>query len=236
MRNIKLLAVVALAALLGVISCSKEDAVTSEADENSTARVSETSVVGTPPTFDLDIIGVPQNFQGPWPDMTNKIFVPLGGRPKLLLGKADPDSYQITDWLATDGSASFVLPSSDKDHDGTSAYTVWAKLVGSKGGIFICGGDNTATETTDWFYEVCSAGELTFRVGGNVRYANVSGQLLYITVPRGKTINLEGPYGNFTLTSGKYPVFDDRFRGHYWEYYGSEAEGLRIVKLGFKGQ
>ncbi|WP_131494742.1 hypothetical protein [Flavobacterium enshiense] len=226
-----------------MISCTKEDAVASEADENSTAIVSENSLVGDPPPdppyYDLNIIGIPQGGSIPSSlpqggiapgtiTYQNTIFVPLEGRPKILLGKGDPFSA-LSDNLATDGSAKFTLPPSDIDKDGTSAYGIYAKLVGTNGGIFTCDGDNSDGGTG--FYEVCSAGELTFRVSGSTRYASVSSQLLSIVVPRGRTINLD----NGTITSGRYPIFDDRFEGHYWELY-DENEGLRIVKLRFIGR
>lgn len=88
MRNIKFIAVAALVAGLGVISCSKEDAVSSEADDHkSTARVSENSAVGDPPPyFDLNIIGIPQDYpESSWPTIPNTIFVPLGGKPKIMM-------------------------------------------------------------------------------------------------------------------------------------------------------
>lgn len=240
MRNITLLSVVALVTLLGVISCSKDDAVSSEADENSNARVSENSLIESSsvaaPSYDLNIIGVPSGGVLPDPLPLNTIYVPLEGRPKIMLSR-DPANYTLLDDYAIDGSAKFVLPSSDIDGDGVSSYAIYAKLVGVNGGIYTCSGNN---EAPDGYYEVCSAGSLTFDADGRPRFVNVSGQLLTLNVPREINLDLDS---EIEVPKGRYPVFDQRFEGYYWKYYDANPDdgitptsGLKLLQLQLRGR
>ncbi|UOK41367.1 MULTISPECIES: hypothetical protein [Flavobacterium] len=225
MRNIKLLAVVALATLLGVISCSKEDAISSEADENSTERASENPSVAKA-SHNLDIIGVPQNFLGPWPDMTNKIFVPLEGRTKIQMVQAD--QYQIL--APKDGIARFSLP--DLNPSGPASYSIFAKALGGGGtvGIWTCpavGASTVQGTDIDGYYKLCSAGSLTVDASRRARYLTVTDQFLTIKVP--SNLNLDSD-ADIEVAAGTYPVFDDRLKDYFWKPYDGNNR-LKILQL-----
>jgi hypothetical protein len=167
--------------------------------------------------YGLNIIGVPK---GKSADMNNndghRIFVPLSGTAKILLSQGD--TFNVLDANGTDGDgAKFQLPNPDPDNDGITTYSVFARALGKPGGaasIVTCAIDTVTGE------EVCSTSNyVAVRDKGKSSFTNVSKQLLYIYA------DLDGDG-----TDERYPLFDDRLEGYFWEY---DNNGLKLLQLRF---
>jgi hypothetical protein len=147
-------------------------------------------------------------------NLGHRIFVPLGGKTKILLSEGE---FQVLDANGTDGSASFQLPSPDADGDGITSYSVFARALGKPGGsarIVTCATDPLTLE------EVCSTlSYLAVRESGKARFTNVSNELLFIYA------DLDGDG-----TDERYSLFDDRLQDYFWEY---DNTGLKLLQLRF---
>lgn len=161
--------------------------------------------------YNLNIIGMDQ---GKTANMTSggRIFVELFGTTKILLNEGD---FAVIDANGTDGTASFQLPSPDPTGTGQTAYTVWARALGTPGGSSItttCATDPTTGEV------VCSTESMVLvRDGGTSRFTNVSKDLLFITaVIGGKTQTVS--------------LFDSQLQDFFWSY---DNNGLRVAQLRF---
>jgi hypothetical protein len=165
--------------------------------------------------YNLNIIGVPKNKTA---SMTgndgHRIFVPLGGKTKILLS---PGDFQVLDANGTDGSASFQLPNPDPDGTGTTTYAVYARALGTPGGsstTTTCATDPTTGEV------YCSVDSMVLvRDGKKSTFTNVSRDLLSISV------DLDGDGVVET-----YSLFDDTLTDYYWQY---DNTGLRLAQLRF---
>jgi hypothetical protein len=166
--------------------------------------------------YNLNIIGVPKNKTA---DMTgdngHRIFVPLWGTPKIMLTQGS--DFLVLDANGTDGEASFQLPSPDPTGSGTTAYSVFARALGTPGGKSF-----TTTCATDPYdgSKVCSAITLTLdRSNGKSTFENVSKYLLYIYAD----INGDG-------VMDRVPLFDTSLYGYFWNY---DNQGLKLAQLRF---
>lgn len=165
--------------------------------------------------YNLNIIGVPKNKSA---DMTgnngHRIFVPLKGKTKILLGEGD---FQVLDANGTDGQAKFQLPNPDPDNSGVSVYSVFARPLGKPGGsarLATCATDPLTGE------EVCSTlNYLSMRTKGKSSFTNVTAELLYIYAD----LNDDG-------IDERYPLFDDALEDYFWSY---ENNGLKLLQLRF---
>ena len=165
--------------------------------------------------YNLNIIGVSKNKTA---DMSgnngHRIFVPLSGKSKILLGEGD---FKVLDANATDGSAKFQLPNPDPENDGYTVYSVFARALGKPGGqstTTTCATDPTTGE------DYCSTESMVMiRKKGKSTFSNVSRELLYIYA------DLDGDG-----TVERMPLFDDRLEDYFWSY---DNNGLKLLQLRF---
>jgi len=165
--------------------------------------------------YGLNIIGVanPKNVNMSGGD-GHRIFVPLTGTAKIGLTEGE---FAVLDANGTDGTATFQLPDPDPDGDGVTAYSVYARALGTPGGSSItttCAIDPKTGE------KVCSNQTMVLvRSGGASKFTNVSRALLYVTA------DIDGD-GDID----KVPLFDDRLQEYFWQY---DNNGLRLAQLRF---
>ncbi len=163
--------------------------------------------------YTLNIIGVPQDKSADI-DSGHRIFVDLFGRTVINLVESDGD-FAVLDGNGTDGVAAFTLPHPDPDGDGVTAYSVYARALGTPGGSSV-----TTTCAFDDGVEVCSTESLLLlREKGKSSFGNVSRELLFIYADLDRDGSTE-----------RYPLFDDALEGYFWQYDNS---GLRIAQLRF---
>ena len=202
-------------------SCSKEPVTDPGASLQTAmlgqAALDKSSGNGFPsgPHYNLNIIGVPK---GKTADMTgdegHRIFVSLSGNSKIMLSPGD--DFSVLDANATDGPAAFQLPNPDPDGDGVTAYSVYARALGTPGGsttMTTCAEDSLGNT-------YCSSDQLVLvRSKGQSKAINVSRELLYIYVD----LNGDG-------TPELYPLFDDALMNYFWSY---DNNGCKLVQLRF---
>lgn len=169
--------------------------------------------------YTLNIIGVSKDKTAAM-DGNNgsRIFVPLWGKAKISLTEGD---FGVLDANGTDADgATFSLPNPDPDGDGTTAYSVYARALGTPGGsstTTTCATDPTTGE------EICSTDQMVLvRSTGKSTFDNVSKELLYIEY------DLDGD-GKTELI----PLFDSRLEGYFWDY---DNKGLKVAQLRFYEQ
>jgi hypothetical protein len=158
--------------------------------------------------YTLNIIGVKNDKTAM--DMTgnsgHRIFVLLSGPPtKIMLAPDSPDSpgFTVLDANGTDGLAEFQLPKPDPEADGTTAYSVFARALGTPGGKSIT---TTCATDPDDGSRVCSGISLTLeRKRGQSLFENVSKWLLYIYADTNGDSVVE-----------RVPLFDDKLQGYFW--------------------
>ncbi|UOK42295.1 MULTISPECIES: hypothetical protein [Flavobacterium] len=229
MKQVKVLSVLAISALL-FVSCSKEEPVSSEFDENSKNSIEQLTGNGAPSGahYNLNIIGVknPKTFNYDEYNQSNtqgngrRIFVSLIGNTKILLSKGD---FDVIDANGTDGIAAFQLPEPDAIDDGVTDYSVFIRTLGKPGGsgsMKSCmDGDGNLATTGDTY---CSTGDYIVnltRTKGQSKFQNVTNQLLYVWA------DIDGD-GDIDRTE----LFDDDFESYWWDY---ENEGLKLVQMRF---
>jgi hypothetical protein len=205
------LVLVSLAALLpacmvGDPYWSTEDGVTSTGGGNGAPSGAH---------YGLNIIGVSN---GKNPNMSggdgHRIFVPLSGTAKIGLTEGE---FAVLDANGTDGTASFQLPDPDPDGDGVTAYSVYARALGTPGGSSITTTCAIDPETGE---KICSNLTMVLaRSSGGSKFTNVSRALLYVTA------DIDGD-GDID----KVPLFDDRLQEYFWQY---DNNGLRLAQLRF---
>jgi hypothetical protein len=165
--------------------------------------------------YDLNIIGVsnPKSTDMSGGD-GHRIFVPLQGSTKINLREGD---FQVLDANATDGTGAFQLPNPDPDGDGVTAYSVFARALGTPGGSSItttCATDPTTGDV------ICSDQTLLLVRGtGGSKFANVSKELLYVIA------DLDGDG-----VLDKVGLFSDQLQDYFWQY---DNNGLRLAQIRF---
>ena len=166
--------------------------------------------------YTLNIIGVPK---GKTADMDgnngSRIFVSLSGKTKINLTEGD---FGVLDANGTDADgATFSLPNPDPDGDGVTAYSVYARALGTPGGsstTTTCATDPTTGE------EICSTESMVLvRSKGKSTFTNVSRELLYVYY------DLDGDG-----TPELIPLFDSRLQDYFWDY---DNHGLKVAQLRF---
>lgn len=142
-----------------------------------------------------------------------RIFVALNGTTKINLQEGP---FGVLDANGTDGTALFQLPNPDPDGDGVTAYSVYARALGTPGGM---------STTTTCAYDkdgtlVCSEESMVLiRGSGGSKFTNVSRDLLYVIA------DLDGDG-----VVEKTPLFSDALQDYYWNY---DNNGLRNAQLRF---
>jgi len=150
--------------------------------------------------YNLQVIGVPSKSADLTDSNRHSLFVPISAKSKILLQEGP---FNVIDGNGTDGSASFSLPSPDPTNSGTTAYSVFARLVGKPGsGVDM---STCAVDSTGITY--CSQDTLSMsRIAGSSKFQNVSQQLLYIYAD----INADG-------IIDRAPLFDSRLSSYFWD-------------------
>ncbi len=143
----------------------------------------------------------------------HSLFLAMNSRPKILLQEGD---FSIIDRNGTDGSASFRLPSPDPTNSGTTAYSVFMRLVGKPSSSV-----NMATCGTDAAGETyCSGDQINMtRIAGSSKFVNVSQQLLYIYAD----IDADG-------VIDRVPLFDSSLEEYFWQV---DSQGRLHAQLRF---
>jgi hypothetical protein len=174
--------------------------------------------------YNLNLIGVSK---GKTADMTgdngHRIFVPLEGKTKIMLGEGD---FDVLDANGTDGSAAFQLPNPDPDGDGVTDYSVYVRTLGKPGGKATL--QSCYTDATGEWCAVDFAGgvnpiELS-RNKGKSTFENVSKDLLYVDYCT--LWNLDGTCATVSQIS----LFSDDSLGYLWSY---DNNGLKVAQLRF---
>jgi hypothetical protein len=170
------------------------------------------------PHYNLNLIGVPKEKSASMDDNNgHRIFVKLQGNTKIMLSEGP---FNVLDANGTDGTAAFQLPNPDPENDGVTAYSVFARALGTPGGsaeLTTCAAD---VETGDEYCSVYSAVFLRDRGNpGKPTATNVSRELLYVY------IDLDGDG-----TLERYPLFSDELQDYFWSY---DNNGLKLVQLRF---
>lgn len=151
--------------------------------------------------YNLQIIAV-KSKSAPLTDSNrHTIFVPISGNTKINLGEGD---FQVIDGNGTDADgARFTLPNPDPTNSGTSAYSVFARLVGKPGsGIDLT---TCAVDSTGATY--CSEETLSMsRIAGTSKFVNATQQLLYIYA------DIDGD-GDID----RVPLFSTALADYYWD-------------------
>jgi hypothetical protein len=174
--------------------------------------------------YNLNIIGMekPKNVD---PDSLtsdgHRIFVGLGSKDntattKILL--VEGTDFAVLDYDGTDGQARFQLPNPDPDGDGITQYSVYLRVLGKPGGKI-----RMATSATDpEVGEVVSdLRVVSVREKGQMKFANVSAELLYIYA---------WIYDEGVWTYQRVPLFSDLLEGYLWSY---DNNGARLVQMRF---
>jgi hypothetical protein len=164
--------------------------------------------------YNLNIIGVSKEKSATMDDNSgHRIFVPLYGTTKILLGEGD---FKVLDANGTDGSAKFQLPNPDPDNDGVTAYSVYARALGKPGGS----SKTTTCFTDEVGDQYCSVYSMVLIRGtGKSSFDNVSKELLYVYVDTD---------GDGTVE--RYPLFSDPMAEYFWDY---DNNGLKLAQLRF---
>lgn len=170
------------------------------------------------PHYNLNLIGVPKEKSASMDDNNgHRIFVKLEGNTKIMLSEGP---FDVLDANGTDGTAAFQLPNPDPENDGVTAYSVFARALGTPGGSATLTTCATDGETGD---EYCSFYSAVFvRERGNPgkpTAKNVSRDLLYVYVDLDGDGSLE-----------RYPLFSDELQDYFWSY---DNNGLKLVQLRF---
>jgi hypothetical protein len=220
-----------------IISCQKEAVHEDVSNEDAVlAQAAATTGNGAPSGahYNLNIIGVPK---GKTASMTGnnggRIFVWLDGKTRINLLPSQNDQFQVTDANGTDGTAEFTLPNPDPESDGTTRYSVFARVPGNRGAanatLTTCA-DGVVVEDVEYPVALDCDG-ITFDSDNYKKFTNVSAELLYVTILTDVSIDTDGDGVNdYTLKAGRYPIFDERLYGFFWEY---DNDGLKLLQLRF---
>lgn len=183
--------------------------------------------------YTLNIIGVDKDKTA---DLTGdngrRMFVDLGdnGRPantKILLKEGE---FGVLDANGTDGQAEFQLPNPDPDGNGTTAYSVYVRALGTPGGkatMQSCYDDAATGETWCAVDVVGGVEPITIErtKGGVAKFVNVSKDLLYVDA----CVSYDATTGT-CLEWDQVPLFSDKTDSYFWDY---DNEGLRVAQLRF---
>jgi len=212
----------ALAVPVLIVSCKKEN---SAKQEDSLVEGTAVTGNGAPSGahYNLNIIGVdnPKNFdynefeQQNTQGQGHRIFVPLNGNAKIMLGEGD---YGVVDANGTDGIAAFQLPAPDPNNDGITNYSVYIRGLGKPGGTATM--SSCMTDGTDTYCSIDQDVYVSLSAHGNDnKFTNVSKELLYVYADTDGNGQVE-----------RIPLFSDPLFTYYWDYLNT---GLKLAQLRF---
>lgn len=149
--------------------------------------------------YNLNIIAVKSKSADMTGTSGHSLFVLLNGNTQIGLQEGD---FSVLDRNGTDGKASFRLPNPDPTNSGTTAYSVFARLVGKPNSTL-----NMATCAYDAVGDLfCSEDTISMkRIAGTSKFINVSQELLYIYAD----IDADGDID-------RVPLFDSRLQDYFW--------------------
>jgi hypothetical protein len=207
---------VMLASLIGFIACDKQELkpTASVADNTNEQSIPLAGGNDAPSGthYSLNIIGVPKGKSATMTSPGHRIFVSLTGSTKIMLNQGS--EFVVLDGNGTDGTASFQLPNPDPTNSGTTAYSVYARAVGTPGGTA-----NMSTCATDPKTGTIVCSNMTYVAVKGTKFQNVSAELLYIYA------DLDGDG-----VAERYPLFDSRLQDFFWNY---DNAGLKVLQLRF---
>ena len=165
--------------------------------------------------YNLNIIGVPKQKTA---DLTGSnghvIFVNLVGNTKINLS---PGDFQVLDANGTDGVAAFQLPNPDPNGTGVTAYSVYARALGTPKGSAVA----TSCTTDVLGVTYCSTENVVLvRSSGRQTFDNVSKQLLTVCLDT----NGDG------VCDVRQSLFADSTSTYLWSY---DNNGLKLAQLRF---
>jgi hypothetical protein len=167
--------------------------------------------------------------------LDGKLFRDISRINKIFLQPAPAgESFNVLDANATDANgAAFQLPA-----DVSSSWTVYARALGKPGGkadMTTCateaGVDGILGTADDEV--ICSISTLSLaRRAGKSTYANVTAQLLFVTLVVDPTIDsvLAACLGVTTTTTVQVPLFNECLQNYFWNY---DNQGLKNLSLRF---
>lgn len=165
--------------------------------------------------YTLNIIGVDNPKTASMDDSNRRtLFVPTSGNCRIGLAAGD---YNVADGNCFDGDgAQFTLPDPDPDGDGVTAYSVYARALGTPGG------SSTTTTCFDESGETwCSTESMVLvRVTGKSTFTNVSKELLSLCLDTD---------GDGTCDIREF-LFDRDMADYFWSY---DNNGLKLAQLRF---
>jgi hypothetical protein len=149
--------------------------------------------------YNLEIIAQKTKSVSSTDNNGHRIFIAMGGKTKILLQEG---SFAVIDYNGTDGTASFSLPNPDPTNSGTTAYSVFARMVGKPSSTLSM--QTCAYDSTGNLY--CSQDVLSMsRIAGSSKFQNVSQDLLYVYAD----INGDG-------VIDRVPLFSDSLQDYFW--------------------
>jgi hypothetical protein len=174
--------------------------------------------------YNLNLIGMakPKNVDSD--SLTSdghRIFVGLGSKDNTATTKIqllEGTDFAVLDYDGTDGQAKFQLPNPDPDGDGITQYSVYLRVLGKPGGKIRMATGATDPNTGE---VVSDLGVVSVREKGQMKFANVSAELLYIYA---------WVYEDGTWTYERVPLFSDLLQDYLWSY---DNNGARLVQLRF---
>jgi hypothetical protein len=219
------LAYAAGAGALAVTACSTDTTSPGTAPSASATTTGNGAPSGA--HFTLNIIGVAK---GKSANMDNAggsvIFASLGGKTgaavttKIELNQgAAAGVFQVLDKNGTDGTATFSLPA-------PGTYTVWARALGTPGGmakITTCADAITGTTATD---PICSTQNEVFVRGTKAdQFRDVTTSLTTIQLDPVLHADAVTACGGTTVS-----LFDPCLEGYFWQY---DNNGLKLLQVRF---
>jgi hypothetical protein len=166
--------------------------------------------------------------------LSGKDFNTISKQNKILLAPAPAgESFQVLDANATDANgALFQLPT-----DVSTSWTVWARALGKPGGsanMTTCATVAVTDPTTGVVTQEvdCSLATLTVTRTKNSKFANVSSDLLFITILVDPTTNADLATCLGVTTAGQVtlPLFNGCLQNFFWNY---QNNGLKLLQLRF---
>lgn len=222
--------ILAIALPAAFIACQKEAATENrsasvQSDVNMVSRTAGNDALSGA-HYNLNIIGVKdKSATMDGSSSGHVIFMPLWGNAKISLTEGE---FDVLDANGTDANgARFQLPNPDPEADGTTTYRVYARALGKPATsvkITTCAEQARLSDGT-YEYVALDCGSITLDRSTDGKFINVTKDLLYVNI----LSDTELTDGSI-LKAGRYPLFDDRLEGYYWEYDNS---GLKLLQLRF---